>query len=303
MRKQTGKGIISEFAKKIGIVPQPCSIVDKIQIEDLKSALYSIMEEAYTECDKTFDNFKSIMKGKMMDVKNTIIKFIKDDNVKSLFNNLSNVELLRDFKENDIGIIKEFTNDGFTIKTITFTENFTKCLEIWFTKSINQQNGGVSFLPFLNKPDLCASFKKDGIVTSELQEIVDYFKKKTRTAGQTTKGFIEENIRKDFRGIEDQNLKEQYVKRFLNANIISDLQYDFVNNMVYFKVNEDFAKCLESLLTSKGGSPSKVTIKGKQCTVYVKVNGEFMTVKQAQKLLLKAKPKTPSPSKKTPSKR
>jgi len=47
---------------------------------------------------------------------------------------------------------------------------------------------------------------------------------------------------------------------------------------------------------------SKVTIKGKQCTVYVKVNGEFMTVKQAQKLL-KPKSKTASPAKKTPSKR
>jgi len=54
------------------------------------------------------------------------------------------------------------------------------------------------------------------------------------------------------------------------------------------------------------GAPSKVTVNGKSCTVYVKVNGEFMTVKQANKMLSKkassSKKSSVSP-KKTPSKR
>lgn len=60
------------------------------------------------------------------------------------------------------------------------------------------------------------------------------------------------------------------------------------------------------------GAPSKVTIKGKQCTAYVKVNGEFMTVKQAVKVLSKkpvasasgGKPSSSKKSsKKTPAKK
>lgn len=52
-----------------------------------------------------------------------------------------------------------------------------------------------------------------------------------------------------------------------------------------------------------GGVPTKVTIAGKQYTIYVKLNGEFMTVRQAIKATKtkKASKKSSSP-KKSPSK-
>ena len=77
----------------------------------------------------------------------------------------------------------------------------------------------------------------------------------------------------------------------------------FVNSDDYdFNAAKDvcLADAIKSIFNNKqqGGAPSKVVLFNKSYTVYVKVNGEFMTVKQATKTLKpQPKPKTKAPSK------
>lgn len=100
-------------------------------------------------------------------------------------------------------------------------------------------------------------------------------------------------MRDDF--LNNKVVFEEYLKlRKINGENISGEQINACQNQIagLLETNET-NETNETKETNEqvGGSISKVTIHGKQYTVYVKIKGEFMTVRQATKVLSAAQRK------------
>jgi len=118
----------------------------------------------------------------------------------------------------------------------------------------------------------------------------EFAEKKSSNPSMNIERFYSDEIKKKINSFKDNETKESFVEYLIYNDVLVNLEVTDNNGNFKIDINKDFMKCFENIdVTKEGGAPSKVTIKGKQCTVYVKVNGEFMTVKQAQKLL---KPKS-----------
>jgi len=178
----------------------------------------------------------------------------------------------------------------FSLKQIFFSQTSIK--------SMTRQQGA-GFLGFGN----C-------IKNTELNKAYDFYIEKNYTKEIPTLYDVYSIVSSKIIDYDDRNMTVRVLVHTYKDGVLVDEYFDFayLMNCVAKKIkfpgnisdtemteqfnllkqNIDYKKKLQ---TSKGGAMTKVHIGKKQCTTYVKINGEFVTVAKAQKMAHKSKKK------------